>query len=77
MMMLSVTLVLALALVLVVLMMAVLPTGRDFFAVIPAAMAIGGVAIIVAAVFVAAAASLSVLLSLSFSSLSRASLVSA
>jgi len=46
-----------LALALAVMMMAVFPTGRDFFAVIPAAMAVGRVAIIVAAV--AAATSLS------------------
>ena len=48
-----------LALALVDMMMAVLPTGLDIFDVTPAAMAVGGVAIIVAAVVVAAAASLS------------------
>ena len=47
MMMLLLTMMLVLALVLVVIMMAVFSTGRDFFAVIPAAMAVCGVAIIV------------------------------
>merc|ERR1740124_127179 len=69
MMMLSLTMMLALALVLVVVMMAVLPTDCDYFAVITAAMEVGGVAIVVSAVVIDTAALVSLLLSLSVSSL--------
>ena len=65
--MLLLTIILALALVLVVLMMAVLPTGSEFFSVFPMASgSIGGVVIVVASVVVAPA------VSLSLSSFSRA-----